>query len=161
MYIIKRLTHPNRSDDEEEIDGNVTSSQPSRHSRGQEGKGSRRRDEIETPSSQDEDEDPSSPPRRRVRRISKRTVVTSDEDEEDDTPRSREDVAANDENEDEASDGASTGRILRQTRSRTMGRGTSRDSRAQSDEEASRSRITKKKRSIDVRHMTGNKRVSF
>ena len=84
MYIIKRLTHPNRSDDEEEIDGNVTSSQPSRHSRGQEGKGSRRRDEIETPSSQDEDEDPSSPPRRRVRRISKRTVVTSDEDEEDD-----------------------------------------------------------------------------
>ena len=139
----------------------MASTQPSGHSTSGKGKKSRRTDAMEEYSSQGESDEPSSPARRRIRRVSKRTVVTSDEDEQEDKPRSRGDVTTNEENEDEDSDCASTYRVMRKTRSRILRRCTSRDSIVPSDDEASITRLTKKKRSIDVRHMMGDKRVRF
>ena len=87
-------------------------------------------------------------------------MVASSEDEGEDARHAPEDTTSNDENEGEQSDGAPTESALRMTRSRTLRKKASRDPNPRSDEDIPKSKIPRKTRSIDVRHMKGDKRVS-
>ena len=96
----------------------------------------------------------------------RRTVVSSDEDEDeeeeerDDVTPTQGDVTSDDENEGEESDGASTEQVSRRTRSRTLRQKTLHELTPPSDEEAPKNKMPRKKRSIDVKHMKGDRRVS-
>ena len=138
----------------------MVSPRSSRHSKASQRKGALSIDTTKSCSSEDERETPTSVPRRRLRRRLRSTVVASDEDEEEDARCAQGDTTSNDKNEGERSEGASTEQTARMTRLRTLRKKTSRDPNPPSDEDTPKSKIPRKTRSIDVRHMKGDKRVS-